>query len=170
MKQQVYNLKEFAARHHLESIFGAYAAHIHIDDLCEKDFIEMALERTLFTKLMLVNRGSIRMGILQHGVETEKSDRMLSASELLVVSPKHIVTFSDMSDDFEAEIIFVDEEIAADVVYQLSDDKLKSALDIFHMIGDIVRHQHINKVEMIQSMVNVLTHIAAAFGEKLKDS
>lgn len=105
MKQQVYNLKEFAARHHLESIFGAYAAHIHIDDLCEKDFIEMALERTLFTKLMLVNRGSIRMGILQHGVETEKSDRMLSASELLVVSPKHIVTFSDMSDDFEAEII-----------------------------------------------------------------
>ena len=156
MKQQVYNLKEFAARHHLESIFGAYAAHIHIDDLCEKDFIEMALERTLFTKLMLVNRGSIRMSILQHGVETEKSDRMLSASELLVVSPKHIVTFSDMSDDFEAEIIFVDEEIAADVVYQLSDDKLKSALDIFHMIGDIVRHQHINKVEMIQSMVNVL--------------
>ena len=39
---------------------------------------------------------------------------------------------------------------------ELSDDKLKSALDIFHMIGDIVRHQHINKVEMIQSMVNVL--------------
>ncbi len=142
MKQQVYNLKEFAARHHLESIYGAYASHIHIDDLCEKDFIEMALERTLFTKLMLVNRGSIRMGILQHGVETEKSDRMFSASELLVVSPKHIVTFSDMSDDFEAEIIFVDEEIAADVVYQLSDDKLKSALDIFHMIGDIVRQQY----------------------------
>ena len=41
-QQQVYNLKEFAARHHLESIFGAYAAHIYIDDLCEKDFIEMA--------------------------------------------------------------------------------------------------------------------------------
>ena len=59
MKQQVYNLKEFAARHHLESIFGAYAANTHIDDLCEKDLIEMALERTLFTKLMLVNMGSI---------------------------------------------------------------------------------------------------------------
>ena len=29
-QQQVYNLKEFAARHHLESIFGAYAAHIYI--------------------------------------------------------------------------------------------------------------------------------------------
>lgn len=40
-QQQVYNLKEFAARHHLESIFGAYAAHIYIDDLCEKDFIEI---------------------------------------------------------------------------------------------------------------------------------
>lgn len=47
MKQQVYNLKEFAARHHLESIYGAYASHIHIDDLCEKDFIEMALETHL---------------------------------------------------------------------------------------------------------------------------
>lgn len=35
-QQQVYNLKEFAARHHLESIFGAYAAHIYIDDLCER--------------------------------------------------------------------------------------------------------------------------------------
>lgn len=156
MKQQVYNLKEFAARHHLESIFGAYAAYIYIDDLFEKNFIEMAQERTLFTKLMLVNKGSIKMGVLQHGIETEDSDRILSASELLVVSPKHIVSFSDMSQDFEAEIIFVDEEIAADVVYQLSDDKQKSALDIFHMIRDIVRHQHINKVEMIQSMVNVL--------------
>lgn len=156
MKQQVYNLKEFAVRHHLESIFGAYAAYIYIDDLFEKNFIEMAQERTLFTKLMLVNKGSIKMGVLQHGIETEDSDRILSASELLVVSPKHIVSFSDMSQDFEAEIIFVDEEIAADVVYQLSDDKQKSALDIFHMIRDIVRHQHINKVEMIQSMVNVL--------------
>ncbi len=29
-------------------------------------------------------------------------------------------------------------------------------IDIFHMIRDIVRHQHIYKVEMIQSMVNVL--------------
>ena len=67
MKQQVYNLKEFAARHHLESIFGAYAAHIYIDDLFEKNFIEMAQERTLFTKLMLVNKGSIKMGVLQHG-------------------------------------------------------------------------------------------------------
>lgn len=51
---------------------------------------------------------------------------------------------------------FVDEEISNDLVYHLSDDKLKAALDIIHMIRDIVRHQHIYKVEMIQSMVNVL--------------
>lgn len=144
----------------LDTILKAYLGlmpHIfYIDDLFEKNFIEMAQERTLFTKLMLVNKGSIKMGVLQHGIETEDSDRILSASELLVVSPKHIVSFSDMSQDFEAEVIFVDEEIAADVVYQLSDDKQKSTLDIFHMIRDIVRHQHINKVEMIQSMVNVL--------------
>lgn len=149
-QQQVYNLKEFAARHHLESIFGAYAAHIYIDDLCEKDFIEMAQERTLFTKLVLVTRGRIKMGVLQQSTEANNSDRSLSAGELLVVSPKHVIAFSEMSVDFEAECILVDEEITADVVYQLSDDKQKSAIDIFHMIRDIVRHQHIYKVEMIQ--------------------
>lgn len=155
-QQQVYNLKEFAARHHLESIFGAYAAHIYIDDLCERDFIEMAQERTLFTKLVLVTRGNIKMGILQQSAEANDSDRTLSAGELLVISPKHVIAFSEMSADFEAECILVDEEITADVVYQLSADKQKSAIDIFHMIRDIVRHQHIYKVEMIQSMVNVL--------------
>ena len=142
-QQQVYNLKEFAARHHLESIFGAYAAHIYIDDLCEKDFIEMAQERTLFTKLVLVTRGNINMGVLQQGTEANDSDRTFSAGELLVVSPKHVIAFSEMSADFEAECILVD-------------DKQKAAIDIFHMIRDIVRHQHIYKVEMIQSMVNVL--------------
>ena len=116
-QQQVYNLKEFAARHHLESIFGAYAAHIYIDDLCEKDFIEMAQERTLFTKLVLVTRGNINMGVLQQSTEANDSDRTLSAGELLVVSPKYVIAFSEMSADFEAECILVDEEITADVVY-----------------------------------------------------
>ena len=156
MKQQVYNLKEFAAQHHLESIFGAYAAHIYIDDLCEDELKEMALERTLFTKLVLVTRGNINMKVLQQGAETDGTDRTLISGELLVISPKHVIAFSDMSADFEAEAILVDEEISADVVYQLSADKQKAALDIFHMIRDIVRHQHIYKVEMIQSMVNVL--------------
>ena len=156
MKQQVYNLKEFAALHHLESIFGAYAAHIYIDDLCENELKEMALERTLFTKLVLVTKGNIKMQILQQGAETDVPERMLIPSELLVISPKHVIAFSGMSADFEAEAILVDEEISADVVYQLSADKQKAALDIFHMIRDIVCHQHIYKVEMIQSMVNVL--------------
>lgn len=156
MKQQVYNLKEFAAHHHLESIFGAYAAHIYIDDLCEDELKEMALERTLFTKLVLVTRGNINMKVLQQSAETDGTDRTLISGELLVISPKHVIAFSDMSADFEAEAILVDKEISADVVYQLSADKQKAALDIFHMIRDIVRHQHIYKVEMIQSMVNVL--------------
>ena len=40
--------------------------------------------------------------------------------------------------------------------YQLDDTKYKSIADIFHFVRDIVRHQHINKVEMIRSMFNVL--------------
>ena len=75
---------------------------------------------------------------------------------MLVVSPKHVYKFTEISEDLEVECVFVDEEISNDLVYHLSDDKLKAALDIFHMIRDIVRHQHIYKVEMIQSMVNVL--------------
>lgn len=141
MKQQVYNLKEFAALHHLESIFGAYAAHIYIDDLCENELKEMALERTLFTKLVLVTKGNIKMQILQQGAETDVPERMLIPSELLVISPKHVIAFSGMSADFEAEAILVDEEISADVVYQLSADKQKAALDIFHMIRDIVQSE-----------------------------
>ena len=96
------------------------------------------------------------MKVLLQGAETDGTDRTLISGELLVISPKHVIAFSDMSADFEAEAILVDEEISADVVYQLSADKQKAALDIFHMIRDIVRHQHIYKVEMIQSMVNVL--------------
>ena len=85
MKQQVYNLQEFAAQHHLESIFGAYAAHIYIDDLCEDELKEMALERTLFTKLVLVTRGNINMKVLQQGAETDGTDRTLISGELLVI-------------------------------------------------------------------------------------
>ena len=40
--------------------------------------------------------------------------------------------------------------------YQLPDEKYQSVLGIFHFVRDIVRHQHINKIEMIKSMFNVL--------------
>lgn len=155
-QQQIYNLKDFAGQYHLHDIFGAYAAHILIEDSQSKKLARMAGERTLFTKLFLVTRGTISMESLGMTDALASSAHQLSASDLLVVSPKHVVSFQNMSRDFEAECILVDEEIAADVVYHLSEDKLKAALDIFHMIRDIVCHQHIYKVEMIQSMVNVL--------------
>ncbi len=154
-QQQVYNLSDFASKYHLVDIFGAYAAHFLVGGSHYCALTKMAGERALFTKLLLVKRGTIRMDVqIQTG--ESKGELLLSASSLLVVSPKHVAAFSGMSPDFEAECILVDEEIAADVVYCLSDDKYKAALDIFHMLRDIVRHQHIYKVEMIQSMVNVL--------------
>ena len=33
---------------------------------------------------------------------------------------------------------------------------MKSHADIFHFVRDSVRHQHINKIEMIKRMFNVL--------------
>ena len=164
-QQQLYNLKEFAVQHQLNDLFGAYAGYLHLDDLQEKALTEMAGERTLFTKLMLVTNGSIQMEVLQQadttGMGNAGAKRILSANHLLVVSPKHIYAFSEMSEDFEAECVFVDEEIAHDVVFSLTEDKMKAALGIFHIIRDIVRHQHINKVEMMQSMVNVLKLLVA---------
>ena len=35
MKQQIYNLEEFATKYHLQDIFGAYAAYFTIN---RKDF------------------------------------------------------------------------------------------------------------------------------------
>lgn len=49
-QQQVYNLKEFAAKYQLKDIFGAYAAHIHTDVLNGSVLRDMASERTLFTR------------------------------------------------------------------------------------------------------------------------
>lgn len=49
-QQQVYNLKEFAAKYQLKDIFGAYAAHIHTDVLTGSVLRDMASERTLFTR------------------------------------------------------------------------------------------------------------------------
>lgn len=115
----------------------------------------MAYERTLFTKLVLVTRGNINMGyfskVLKPIIPTGRFRQVNCWSS----RPSMSLLFRDVG-GFEAECILVDEEITADVVYQLSDDKQKAAIDIFHMIRDIVRHQHIYKVEMIQSMVNVL--------------
>lgn len=157
-QQQLYNLKEFAARHQLNDLFGAYASYLHLDDLQEKALSEMAGERTLFTKLMLVTHGCIQMEVLRqtNTMGDAETKRILSANHLLVVSPKHVYAFSGMSEDFEAECVFVDEEIAHDVVFSLTEDKMNAALGIFHIIRDVVRNQHVNKVEMMQSMVNVL--------------
>lgn len=155
-QQQVYNLKEFAAKYQLKGIFGAYAAHIHTDVLNGSVLRDMASERTLFYKILLVKSGSVKFEVVLGTESAEDEEHQLTASDLLVVSPKHVYKFTDISEDLEAECVFVDEEISNDLVYHLSDDKLKAALDIIHMIRDIVRHQHIYKVEMIQSMVNVL--------------
>lgn len=155
-QQQVYNLKEFAAKYQLKDIFGVYAAHIHTDVLTGSVLRDMASERTLFYKVLLLKSGSVKFEVVLGSESAEDEEHQLTTSDLLVVSPKHVYKFTEISEDFEAECVFVDEEISNDLVYHLSDDKLKVALDIFHMIRDIVRHQHIYKVEMIQSMVNVL--------------
>ena len=59
-QQQVYNLKEFAAKYQLKDIFGAYAAHIHTDVLNGSVLRDMASERTLFYKILLAKSGSVK--------------------------------------------------------------------------------------------------------------
>lgn len=114
----------------------------------------MMAERTLFTKLFLVKQGNCRLNIL---VANTRQELVLAANDFLIVTPQETACIKETSHDFKAESILVDESFAKQAQrYQLNDVKYKSIYDIFHFVRDIVRHQHINKVEMIRSMFNVL--------------
>ena len=168
MNQQiVYNLEEFATKYNLKDIYGAYAAHISVTgeesgnlsdiDVSKSEdntFYNMVAERTLFTKLFLVKQGSCSLNIL---VANAKQELVLAANDFLIVTQQETAGIKETSHDFKAESILVDESFAKQAQrYQLNDVKYKSIYDIFHFVRDIVRHQHINKVEMIRSMFNVL--------------
>ena len=111
----------------------------------------MVRERTLFTKLMITLQGNCQVQL------NDQSAISLKPGDFLIMTDKETASICQMSQDFEAECILVDEQFAEKVtLFHLMDDKLKSVTDIFHFVRDIVRHQHINKVEMIKSMFNVL--------------
>ena len=150
----VYNLLDFAAKYQLIDLFGAYAAYFIVSGptnecisaVSDKDFEEMVTERTLFTQLLLIRQGCCEMKPFS-----------LKAGDLLIMTAQETESIHKMSQDFEAECILVDESFANHAtLFHLSDDKQKSVTDLFHFIRDIVRHQYINKVEMIKSMFNVL--------------
>ena len=163
---QVFNMEEFAARHQLSDTFGAYAAHFSINEEARSisinprknnNLADMMKERTLFTKLILVKEGHLVLTMEDPSdLDSTANSLRLSAHDMLIVSFQKQVNITNISKDFEAECILVDEFIANDAMFHLSKDRTQSILDIFHIIRDIVRHQHIYKVEMIQSMFNVL--------------
>lgn len=156
--QQIYNLEEFANQYQLTDIFGAYAAylsvgltlHTGVDVL--PHFKEMVQQRTLFTKLLLIRKGTANVVI------SEQDERKtLNADSLLVMTSRHVINEIELSPDFEAECVLVDTDMVNEnTIYHLTEEKHKSVSDVFNIIHNIVRHQHINKVEMIQSMFNVL--------------
>lgn len=153
MNQKIYNLEEFASRYHLKDIFGAYAAHFAVTRQESGDFADMVTERALFCRIFLVKQGSCRMVI--NGKDGDVLE--LGEGSMLMVSVNDVATLLSVSPDIDAECVLVDEEFVSQTYcFRLSVDKYKSVLDIFHFIRDIVRHQHINKIEMIRSMFNVL--------------
>lgn len=156
--QQIYNLEEFANRYQLTDIFGAYAAYISVGltlptgvDVLHH-FKEMVQQRTLFTKLLLIRKGTATVHISDHDER-----KTLNADSLLVMTSRHIIHEIEFSPDFAAECVLVDTDMVDEnTIYHLTEEKHKSVSDVFNIIHNIVRHQHINKVEMIQSMFNVL--------------
>lgn len=156
--QQIYNLEEFANQYQLTDIFGAYAAYFSVGltlptgvDVLPH-FKEMVQQRTLFTKLLLIRKGTATVVI------SEQDERKtLNADSLLVMTSRHVIHEIELSPDFEAECVLVDTDMVNEnTIYHLTEEKHKSVSDVFNIIHNIVRHQHINKVEMIQSMFNVL--------------
>lgn len=156
--QQIYNLEEFANRYQLTDIFGAYAAYISVGltlpmgvDVLHH-FKEMVQQRTLFTKLLLIRKGTATVHISDHDER-----KTLNADSLLVMTSRHIIHEIEFSPDFAAECVLVDSDMVDEnTIFQLTEEKHKSVSDVFNIIHNIVCHQHINKVEMIQSMFNVL--------------
>lgn len=157
-QQQIYNLEEFANKYQLTDIFGAYAAYISVGftlptgvDVLHH-FKEMVQQRTLFTKLLLIRKGTATVHISDHDER-----KTLNADSLLVMTSRHIIHEIEFSPDFAAECVLVDTDMVNEnTIYHLTEEKHKSVSDVFNIIHNIVRHQHINKVEMIQSMFNVL--------------
>lgn len=156
--QQIYNLEEFANQYQLTDIFGAYAAYFSVGltlptgvDVLHH-FKEMVQQRTLFTKLLLIRKGAATVVI------SEQDERKtLNADSLLVMTSRHVINEIELTPDFEAECVLVDTDMVDEnTIYHLTEEKHKSVSDVFNIIHNIVRHQHINKVEMIQSMFNVL--------------
>ena len=156
--QQIYNLEEFANKYQLTDIFGAYAAYFSVGftqptgvDVLHH-FKEMVQQRTLFTKLLLIRKGTATVVI------SEQDERKtLNADSLLVTTSRHVINEIELTPDFKAECVLVDTDMVAEnTIYHLTEEKHKSVSDVFNIIHNIVRHQHINKVEMIQSMFNVL--------------
>jgi AraC-like DNA-binding protein len=156
--QQIYNLEEFANKYQLTDIFGAYAAYISVGftlptgvDVLHH-FKEMVQQRTLFTKLLLIRKGTATVVI------NEQDERKtLNADSLLVMTSRHVINEIELTPDFEAECVLVDTDMVNEnTIFHLTEEKHKSVSDVFNIIHNIVRHQHINKVEMIQSMFNVL--------------
>lgn len=156
--QQIYNLEEFANQYQLTDIFGAYAAYFSVGltlptgvDVLHH-FKEMVQQRTLFTKLLLIRKGTATVVI------SEQDERKtLNADSLLVMTSRHVINEIELTPDFEAECVLVDTDMVNEnTIYHLTEEKHKSVSDVFNIIHNIVRHQHINKVEMIQSMFNVL--------------
>ena len=156
--QQIYNLEEFANKYQLTDIFGAYAAYFSVGftqptgvDVLHH-FKELVQQRTLFTKLLLIRKGTATVVI------NEQDERKtLNADSLLVMTSQHVINEIELTPDFEAECVLVDTDMVDEnTIYHLTEEKHKSVSDVFNIIHNIVRHQHINKVEMIQSMFNVL--------------
>lgn len=156
--QQIYNLEEFANKYQLTDIFGAYAAYLSVGftlptgvDVLHH-FKEMVQQRTLFTKLLLIRKGTATVVISEQGER-----KTLNADSLLIMTSRHVINEIELTPDFKAECVLVDTDMVNEnTIYHLTEEKHKSVSDVFNIIHNIVRHQHINKVEMIQSMFNVL--------------
>nr|WP_307986184.1 hypothetical protein [uncultured Prevotella sp.] len=86
----------------------------------------MVRERTLFTKLMLTLQGNCQIQLL------DQQTLSLQPGDFLIMTPQETASICQMSPDFEAECILVDEQFASNAtLFHLKDDKQKSVIDRF---------------------------------------
>lgn len=143
------SLPEYAERHDISRVFGAYAAHCGLSAERVRRLVGTDAPRVVFHRLLLVEQGSAET--LCGG-----SQLRLEASRLLVLPPTVGFGVERVSSDFRGELLCVDANLGDFACHRLKADALVELRDIFHITEELIARNHIYNTEMVKSIVNVL--------------
>lgn len=143
------SLPEYAERHGISRVFGAYAAHGELSAEGSRRLAGTDAPHVVFHRLLLVEQSSAET--LCGG-----SPLTLDLGRLLVLPPTVAFSVERVSRDFRGELLCVDANLGDFACHKLGADALVELRDIFHITEELIARNHIYNTEMVKSIVNVL--------------